>query len=55
MLSINNRSNKLVIKTASKLYSNKEKYNMYWKMKYNIKLGKDSVSMESKILDFIKS
>ena len=55
MLSINNTSNKLVIKTASKLYSDKEKYNMYWKMKYNVKLEKDNESTESKILSFIKS
>ena len=52
MLSINNTSNKLVIKTASKLYSDKEKYNMYWKMKYNVKLENDNEStVFSKIIE----
>lgn len=55
MLSISSKSNKLIIKTDSKLYCDTEKYNMYWKMKYNIKLKKDDESTESKILNFIKS
>ena len=38
MLSISSKSNKLIINTASKLFNDKEKYNMYWKMKYNVKL-----------------
>jgi hypothetical protein len=55
MLSINNKTNKLVIETASKLYNDKEKYNKYWKIKYNVKLNKDNECMESTILKFIKS
>ena len=55
MLSISNKTNKLIVKTGSKLYSDKEKYNMYWKIKYNIKLDKVDESVESKILNFIKS
>tara|TARA_X000000368_G_C23017030_1_gene706194 strand:- start:965 stop:1132 length:168 start_codon:yes stop_codon:yes gene_type:complete len=55
MLSISGKSNKLIIKTDSKLYCDKEKYNMYWKMKYNIKLKNDDENIESKILKFLKS
>jgi hypothetical protein len=55
MLSISSKSNKLIINTASNLFNDKEKYNMYWKMKYNVKLKNDNESVESKILKFIKS
>lgn len=54
MISISSKTNKVIIKSASKLYNSKEKYNMYWKLKYNIKLDKDEECIESKILNLIK-